>query len=512
MKKLLFLSFSFMAMGAGTYSQQRDIQRPNIVYILADDLGYGDVSVYNPDGKISTPNIDRLAGEGMRFTDAHTTSSVCTPSRYSLLTGRYPWRSRLRVGVLRGYSRTLIDDGQPTVGNLLQESGYRTAVVGKWHLGLDWVPKDAFRDSLLPANDPKKLYGILNDMNPDQIDFDQAPVRGPATQGFDYSYILPASLDMPPYVYLENDRLVQLPTAYTPGNKLTSGYTGPFWRAGKMAPGFDFYQTLPVFTDKADAFLRREGKGTKPFFLYFALPAPHTPWMPGPGYTGKSGAGEYGDYVQEVDAAVGKVLHTLDSMGLSRTTLVVFASDNGPYWRQNFVEQFHHKAAGPWRGMKGDVWEGGHRVPFIVRWPGKVRPGSVSEATTTLGNWMATCAEIVGNHRSRFEAQDSYSILPVLTGRSKVVTDQPAVVNISSTGHFDIRKGPWKLIEKLGSGGMSDPKEVTPKPGEAPGQLYDLESDPHEDNNLYGSHPEKVKELEELLKRIQEGKKRLITK
>ncbi len=478
---------------------------PNIVYILADDLGFGDVSIYNPSGKINTPHIDGLAKEGMRFTDAHTTSSVCTPSRYSILTGRYPWRSRLPKGVLRGYSRTLIEERLPTIGTMLQASSYRTAVVGKWHLGLDWVPKDAFKDSLKPEINPDNLYGITNEMNPAQIDFTKAPVHGPKTQGFDYSFILPASLDMPPYCYLENDALTEQLTGYTKGNKLESGYTGPFWREGAMSPSFEFSKVLPTFTGKATDFIKKQAGSKDPFFLYFPMPAPHTPWLPTAAYIGRSNAGEYGDYVMMVDDAVGQILKTLDSMGFSKNTMVIFTSDNGPYWRENFVEQFDHHAAGPYRGMKGDVFEGGHRVPFIVRYPGKVKPGTSSTATTTLANLMSTCAELVGNHSTKFQPEDSYSILPILTGKSTKIADQPAIVNISSKGFLNIRKGSWKLIPHLGSGGFTVPVEVKPKPGEAIGQLYNLETDMHEDNNLYDLYPEKVKELNDLLKKIQQS-------
>jgi arylsulfatase A-like enzyme len=491
-----------------TVCSQKKTNLPNIVYILADDLGYGDVSVNNAQSKIQTPHIDQLASQGMRFTDAHTTSSVCTPSRYSLLTGRYPWRSRLSVGVLRGYSRTLIDEGQPTIGTLLQASNYHTGVVGKWHLGLDWVPKAPFMDSINPMYNKDKMYGITNEMNPAHIDFTKPAQRGPNTQGFDYSFILPASLDMPPYCYLENDRLTELPTGYTKGNKLESGYTGPFWREGLMSPSFDFYDVLPKFTEKANDFIRQSASNTKPFFLYFAMPAPHTPWVPTPGYTGKSKAGEYGDYVVMVDDAVGNVLRVIDSLGLTNNTLVVFASDNGPYWRENFIKQFDHKAAGEFRGMKGDAFEGGHRVPFIVRYPGKIKPGTVSSATTTLANFMSTAADLVGNKSTRFETEDSYSILPILFGKKETIDEQPAIVNISSKGILDIRKGPWKLITKLGSGGFTVPVEVTPKPGEAIGQLYNLDTDIHEDHNLCNENPLKVKELTDLLETIQKAKKR----
>ncbi len=503
---LAVYSLCFVVICANSLQAQKQKSLPNIVYILADDMGFGDVGIYNAEAKVATPNIDRLAKQGMRFTDAHTTSSVCTPSRYSLLTGRYPWRSRLSLGVLRGYSRTLIDR-EPTVPELLQTKGYHTGVVGKWHLGLDWVPKEAHKDSINPKYNKDNLYGITNDMNPDHIDFTKAPTKGPTKQGFNYSYILPASLDMPPYCYLENDKLTEPLTGYTAGNKLTSGYTGPFWRAGLMNPGYDFYDVLPRFTRKANDFIKREATAANPFFLYFPMPAPHTPWVPGKTFVGTSKAGEYGDYVQEVDDAVGKILHTLDSLGIADNTMVIFTSDNGPYWRLNFVEKFQHKAAGPFRGMKGDAFEGGHRVPFIVRYPGVVKAGTESNAPTTLANLMATCAELVGQPSAQFISEDSYSILPVLMGKATFAKDQPAIVNISSKGHFDIRKGDWKLIDQLGSGGFTVPSEVKPVAGEPIGQLYNLANDMHEDHNLYNQYPEKVKELTDLLNKMKRAEK-----
>ncbi len=501
----------FLMLASTNLNAQNKSGLPNIVYILADDLGFGDVSINNPQSKISTPHIDGLAQQGMRFTDAHTTSSVCTPSRYSILTGRYPWRSRLSVGVLHGYSRTLIEKNQPTVASFLQSKSYQTGVVGKWHLGVDWVLKDAFKDSLKPEYNKDNMYGIASDMDPKQIDFTKAPTEGPKTQGFNYSYILPASLDMAPYCYLENDQLTEQPTGYTNGNKLESGYTGPFWREGLMAPSFEFYNVLPNFTNKATAFIKKQANAKTPFFLYFPMPAPHTPWLPKPGYVGKSKAGEYGDYVVEVDDAVGQVLHVLDSMGLSKNTIVIFASDNGPYWRENFVAQFNHKSAGEFRGMKGDAYEGGHRVPFIVRYPGKVKAGSISDATTTLANLLATCADLLGDHSEKYQTEDSYSILPILTGKATTVAEQPAIINISSKGFYDIRKGSWKLITKIGSGGFTAPVEIKPKPGEPIGQLYNLATDIHEDNNLYNQNPQKVKELSDLLNKIIAAKKRPTT-
>ncbi|WP_345244733.1 arylsulfatase [Nibrella saemangeumensis] len=472
---------------------------PNIIYILADDLGYGDVSVYNPAGGITTPNIDKLASQGMRFTDAHSPSSVCTPTRYGLLTGRYPWRSRLPVGVLRGYSRTLIEADRPSIASLLASSGYNTAVIGKWHLGLDWTLQKE-HESLVTTDG----YGIQSELNPDHIDFSRNPTQGPNSIGFTYSYILPASLDMPPYCYLENHKLVELPMAYTKGQKPAADYSGPFWREGKMAPSFDFHGVLPTFVAKAQAFLKKQSR-RKPFFLYLPLAAPHTPWMPTNAYTGKSRAGEYGDFVQQVDAAIGEVLQTLEQSGLANNTIVIFASDNGPYWPKNLVNQFNHRAAGPFRGMKGDAYEAGHRIPFIVRWPGRVKAGTVSAAITTLTNLMATCQEMLGNKDDRFTTEDSYSLLPVLLGKASHVADQPAVVHSSSAGYYAIRKGDWKLIQGLGSGGFTQPATGKPEAGGPIGQLYNLATDIAETTNLYQQHPEKVAELTGLLTRIRQS-------
>ena len=476
--------------------------QPNIVYILADDMGYGDVSIYNPDGRINTPHIDNLARHGMRFTDAHAPTSVCTPTRYAIMTGTYAWRSRLPVGVLRGYGRTLIPQGSFTVGTLLQQQGYHTAVIGKWHLGLDWAVKEAHRDVLDPSNPEMNEYGLLKDMNPEYIDFTKPPTGGPLSLGFDYSFILPASLDMEPYCYLERDTLIELPSAYTPGNDLNTGYTGAFWRAGKMAPSFEFDRVLPTFTDKAVQHIEQQAKQPQPFFLYLPLPAPHTPWLPTNDQRGASDAGDYGDYVQMVDDAVGRVLRAIDSLGMAQNTLVIFTSDNGPYWRPQFAERFHHRATGPYRGMKGDAWEGGHRIPFIVRWPATVKPGTTSDALTTLTNLSATCAAILQTGMPADAAPDSYSILPVLKGETADIPDQRAVIHQASNGYLAIRKGPWKLIDGLGSGGFSEPQYEEAVPGGPSGQLYNLENDPQETTNHYQQFPDKVKELQVLLAEI----------
>lgn len=505
MKKIIsiasFVFFTFQFFSATTNAQK--IDKPNIIYILADDLGYGDLSVYNKGSKIATPNLDKLASEGMRFTDAHSTSGVCTPTRYSVMTGRYPWRSKLPIGVMHGYNRPLIENDRATVASMLKKNGYNTGVVGKWHLGLGWAIKPEFASKL---NDP--YYGVTAEMDSTEIDFNKDFTSGPNSVGFDYSYVLPSSLDMQPYCYIENHQFIEPLTTRTIGRKPEADYAGAFWREGKMSASFDFYNVVPTFMEKATQFIKKQS-ASKPFFLYLPVPAPHTPWVPDAEFFGKSRIGEYGDFVMQLDAAVGRLLATLDSMGMSKNTMVVFTSDNGPYWRENNIKKYEHKSAGELRGMKGDAFEAGHRVPFIVRWPAKIKAGSVSEATTTLANLMATCAEMVGEKSEVFKTEDSYSLLPVLSGKSLVVSNQPAVVHISSMGYMVIRKGDWKLIQGLGSGGFTLPNKIKPKLGEAIGQLYNLSEDLHEEYDQYEKFPKKVKELSEMLEKIKQAKQRI---
>lgn len=498
-RDILFnLSIAILLFSCSSDQEKEDQHTPNIVYILADDLGYGDVSIYNPTSKISTPNIDRLAMEGMRFTDAHSPSSVCTPTRYGVLTGRYCWRTRLPIGVLNGYGQALIEKKETTVAELLKELGYTTGVVGKWHLGLDWYLKEGHEDSLSAYGD----VPILKNIKSDWIDFSRPPENGPFTHGFDYSYILPASLDMDPYCYLENDEVTEIPDAYTPGNDLDapSWATGAFWRAGRMSPSFDFYQVLPTFIDKAKAFVAGQADEQEPFFLYLPLAAPHTPWVPTDEYDGKSSAGQYGDFVQMVDAYVGDFLTYLDDQQLNENTLVIFTSDNGPFWKPEFIERFDHNAAGNLRGMKADIWEGGHRVPFIVRWPQKIEANVESNQITTLTNLIATVAELTGKPLLDGVGMDSYSILPQLMGNAS--DNSMPVIHHSSKGYFAVRSGDWKLIDGRGSGGFSQPAIIKPEPGEPTGQLFNLREDVGETNNLFTSNEEKVQELQSVLNQI----------
>jgi arylsulfatase A-like enzyme len=454
----------------------RGAERPNVVLILADDLGYGDVSCYNPAGKIATPHLDRLAAQGMRFTDAHTGSSVCTPTRYGLLTGRYSWRSTMQSGVLGGYSRRLIEPDRLTLAGFLKRQGYDTAAVGKWHLGMDW---------------PLKGGGVATDY-PDgpNVDYAARVPNGPLAVGFDHYFGISASLDMPPYIFIRDDRPVGLATAEK-----------TWIRTGPAAPDFEAIDVLPALTKDAIARLDAWKSGDRPFFLYLPLASPHTPIVPTAEWAGKSGLTPYGDFAMQTDAAIGAVLAALDRNGQAANTLVVVTSDNGCAPMAGFDEmvKLGHHPSGPFRGHKADIFEGGHRVPFVVRWPGKVAAGAVSDALVGLSDVFATVADALGVSVPPDAAEDSMSVLPVLQGRS----DGPrreSIVHLSAPGAFAIRKGNWKLCLCPGSGGWSEPRPGSPAERGLPKvQLYDLAADPGERTNLQAEHPEIVAELTALL-------------
>ena len=464
------LGAASLALSAKSFaSSSRRSKRPNIVYILADDLGWGDLDVYNSFSAIPTPNANAFARQGMRFTDMHASSAVCTPSRYSILTGRYCWRSRLKKGVLGGYDPSLIEPSRMTVASMLKSAGYYTAGVGKWHLGLGSDEKTDYSKPFHPS---------------------------PTDHGFDYYYGIPASLDMPPYLYFENDRAVEQPTDSTPGSKQPRGV---FWRSGPRAPHFDIPLVLPNLTQKAlDIIHDRAQKPDEPFFLYFAMPSPHTPWVPLPKYQGKSHAGPYGDYVVEVDDMVGKVLQALKEEGLDDNTLVIFTSDNGADWKPGDIDQYAHRANADWRGEKADIWEAGHRIPFMARWPGHIRPATVSNEMASLTDFFATAAAIINMPLPSSAAEDSFNILPALLGENKHPIRQ-TIVDASIDGMFTIREGNWKLELGLGSGGFTAPRRVEPAAGGPQGQLYNLASDPQELHNLYQQNPEIVERLTSLL-------------
>ncbi len=463
MKILLLILTSVTFLGA---VQAADVSRPNIVYILCDDLGYGDVHCLNPErGKIATPQIDKMAAEGMTFTDAHSSSSVCTPTRYGILTGRYNWRTHLQSGVLQGYSEPLIAKDRLTVPALLKQQGYTTACIGKWHLGMG-IPKD----------EPSP-----------------AITDGPTTRGFDSYFGISASLDMPPFAFIENDRFTE---------PLTT--TKKWQRTGPAAASFEAVDVLPTLTRKAVEFIAAQAKTGKPFFLYMPLNSPHTPIVPCKEWQGKSSLGAYGDFVMETDWAVGEVLAALDKAGVGGNTLVIFTSDNGCSKAAGIPQlqaQGHYPSA-DMRGSKADIFDGGHRIPFIARWPDKIKAGSRCDQTICQTDLMATCADIAGAKLPDNAGEDSVSILPALLGKDQSPLHK-AVVHHSINGSFAIRQGKWKLELCADSGGWSDPK---PGSTEAKGlpdtQLYDLSTDIAESKNVYAEHPEEVARLTKLLEEI----------
>ncbi len=450
-----------------------DSQRPNIVVILADDFGYGDLHALNPErGKIPTPNLDRLMVQGMRFTDAHSGSSVCTPTRYGLLTGRYAWRTRLQRGVLDGTDDPpLIAADRLTVASLLKQIGYSTAAIGKWHLGFDSVRPESKQDAETNG-ERKQSKGKTGNAG---LPVGSQIVEGPITRGFDYFWGCSNARTMSGLI--ENDRVIE-----------------------NIAP----ITMLPRLGQRAVAYIDEHGtasKSGKPFFLYLPLTSPHTPIVPSSEWQGKSGLGDYGDFVMQTDAVVGDVLTALETAGVSEDTLVIFTADNGcsPAAGMDQLQQQGHFASGAFRGHKADIWEGGHRVPFLARWPRRVAANSESKQTICLVDLIATCANILGTRLPESAGVDSVSILPALLGTDTASLHE-AVVHHSIDGRFAIRQGAWKLELCPGSGGWSSPKDAAAVSiGLPSSQLYDLSADIAETQNIQADRPEVVQRLTSIL-------------
>jgi arylsulfatase A-like enzyme len=465
---------------------------PNIVFILADDMGYGDVQAFNPDSRIPTPNLNRLAREGMRFTDAHSGSGVCSPTRYGVLTGRYSWRTWMKSGVLwPPDDRPLIEPDRLTVAGMLKQRGFRTACVGKWHLGIDWG-----RDAR------------------GEVDFNLPLRYGPTDVGFDEFFGIAGSLDMIPYAFYRN----RVPSGAV--TETQEGLAFPrFIREGPRAVDFDPEKVLDRLTDQAVDFIERGAAAPGPFFLYFPLTAPHKPVWPAERFIGQTDLGPYGDFILQTDSTVGRILQALDETGAADDTLVVFTSDNGSYMyripedapdhvQDTRVQGFHtsrHTSNLIWRGTKADVWEGGHRVPFIVRWPGRIEAQTRSTQTICLTDLMATCAELTGFTLPEEAAEDSFSLLPLLSGGEWETLRAP-VIHHSANGTFSLREGRWKMVFGSGSGGRQKP---VGKPFEKPYFLFDVEADPSETINVIDRFPELAVRLTEKLEAIrQEGRSR----
>jgi arylsulfatase A len=472
----------------------QDISKsPNIVYILADDMGYGDVSSFNPQSKIATTHIDNLANNGIKFTDAYTSSAVCTPTRYGILTGRYNWRSELKSGVLSGYSPPLIDSERLTIGKMLQEKGYHTGFVGKWHLGWDWHFLSE-KEELIDLN---QNY---------EIDYTKPVQNGPKERGFSYSYGFSGSLDMPPYVYVENGKVTAVPDRETV-NVDSKG----FWRKGETGSDFKHVDVLPHLTEKAIQYIEDRSGQPSPFFLYFALPAPHTPILPITEFMGKSNTNLYGDFMLQVDDVVGRITEVLKVQGLLENTLLIFASDNGCSPTASFPEllRIDHHPSYIFRGYKADIFEGGLRVPFVVHWPEKITSPKTSDAVISTTDLMATLAELVSYPLPPNAGEDSFSFLSVMENKSDLY-ERPQIVLHSLEGRFAMRKEHWKLILWPGSGGWSNPTSQDGLQDIPFMQLYNLKEDPGETQNLVDQYPQIVRQFQdEFIRLVQNGRSTL---
>ncbi|MEA3287479.1 MAG: arylsulfatase [Candidatus Marinimicrobia bacterium] len=499
---LFILSLAFILMSGSSCEKQA--RHPNIILFLADDMGYGDPQCYMPDSKIPTPNIDRLASTGIRFTDAHSPSSVCSPTRYAILTGRYAWRTRLKRGVLGPYNSPLIESDRLTIPKMLKQVSYQTACIGKWHLGMQWATNN---NTELP-----ELWGAYDQS---QIDHRKAITGGPLTAGFDY-YFGTDVPNFPPYLFIENDRELGFPSIPKPDTI----YGNP----GQMLPGWKLEDILPTLTQKAVSYIDNYAKANndQPFFLYFASTSPHTPIVPALEFQGKSQAGPYGDLVHQTDYTLGQIMNALDRNGLTDNTLVIFTSDNGSPARAgdphlhgrdfqvtgSVISKYDHNPNAPWRGMKADIWEGGHRVPFVMSWPGNVPKGQVSSEPISSVDIMASIAKLLDYELPNTAAEDSWDLSELMLGKNVGIAAvemqiHEALVHHSIDGKFAIRQGKWKMIPQLGSGGWTQPKNVITDNSEIKGQLYDIYSDPDEKNNLWLDYPEIVEELQELLTKYQ---------
>ncbi len=479
-------------------------RKPNIVYFFVDDMGYGDASCLNPDGKIQTPNIDRLAREGMAFTDAHSSSAVCSPSRYSVLTGRYNWRSTLQKGIVGLYGDPLIAEDRLTVPGFLKPHGYHRACIGKWHLGQGW-DFDANADDFHPnapygagriCTDPD-LEATLKQQEFWKEAFSKPTTGGPTTRGFDYYFGVDVP-NWPPYCFIENDRIVGIPSEFLPARLLGTNLAST---AGPAMPYWHFEQLLPTWAKKADGYIKERAEADEPFFLYLPMTSPHTPLSVNKPWIGKSGLNNlYADLVMETDDVFGRVLASLEKHGVADNTLVIFASVNGcaHYIGAKEMEAQGHFPSGPYRGYKSDAWDGGHRIPCMARWPGVIRPGSECGELVCLSDLMATCAEIVGDALPDNVGEDSVSMMPLFRETGEL--DRSNVLHHSVTGKFAIRDGHWKLVLCPGSGGRTHNDADAARAGLPLVQLYDMQADPGETRNLQAEHPDKIKELLALLK------------
>ncbi len=468
---------------------------PNIVILYADDLGYGDLGCQNPESKIPTPQLDRLAAGGLRFTDAHSSSGICTPSRYALLTGRFHWRKF--HDIVNSFDPPVLAPEELTLPEMLKDRGYRTACIGKWHLGWNWI------DILRPGAQPKDSRPRDRVFAPEDFDWTKPISGGPLSHGFDY-YFGDDVPNFPPYAWFENDRLITTPNEplqITPATKEGAWEARP----GPMTPGWDFYAVVPKLADRAVGWIQEQRGSREPFFLYVPFNSPHAPIVPTDEFTGRSQAGGYGDFVVQTDEYAGRILRALEENGFGGNTLIIFTADNGPeHYAYERLRKFGHRSAGPLRGLKRDLYEGGHRVPFIVKWPGVVKPGGVSEALISQVDLMATLAAAVGYELPADAAADSHDFLPVW--KELAPGPRRSIVHNTFPNAYAIRHESWLLIAHPTGAHSRVPAwfdvENGYVPDDQPGALYDLAVDLAQRTNRYAALPDKVSELTTLLAKI----------
>lgn len=476
-------------------TQLAEAAKPNIVILYADDMGFGDLGVQNSESRIPTPHLDRLAAQGARFTDAHSSSGVCTPSRYALLHGRYHWRKF--HGIVNSFDQPVLDAERTTLPELLKTKGYKTACIGKWHLGWDW---NAIKR---PGATPAKAAGnVPGGFAPNAFDWSKPIPGGPLSHGFDY-YFGDDVPNFPPYAWFENDRVITEPTVPLATPKRTAEGS---WEArpGPSVKDWDFWAVMPKLTEKAVEWIG-EQKQDEPFFLYFPFTSPHAPIVPTQDFVGKSKAGDFGDFVAQTDDTVGRILRALQEGGFAENTLVIFTADNGPeHYAYDRIQNFQHRSMGPLRGLKRDLWEGGHRVPFVVRWPSRIPARSVFSGILSQIDIYATIATIVEAEIPPGSAEDSYNQYSFLSGKTPSVRN--AVVHNTNANAYAIRHGDWVLIAAKTGGVSKVPEWFDKENGYArnphPGELYNLSNDLAQKHNLYAEHSDKVQELSALLEQV----------
>lgn len=508
---IIFIGICQFFINTTVNAQVDTSKRPNVIIILADDMGYGDVSSNNLNARTNTPKIDEMSLSSIVFTDAHSGGALCTPSRYGLLTGRYFFRVPAHQGYW-GYLPSLIEPDRETIGSLMQRAGYTTACIGKWHLGLNWKLKDESN----PQIPEQKNKTVTN------TDFTRNVGGGPNSLGFDYSYILPGSLDMPPYVFVKNGRVVDSEVMLTadayPKTILNTDpvwdrkYTtnddvywerGIWWRNGEMSKSFKMEKCFDILVNEGVSFIKNQVKNNpqKPFMLYLPLTGPHTPWLPDKNFKGETTLGTYGDFVLQVDAAVGQINNTLKSLNIEENTIVIFSSDNGSPWAEDDIQAYAHQSNYGRRGQKGDIYDGGHHEPLIIKWPAQIKKRFTYTYTVSLVDLVATFSEMTGQPIEKSYGEDSYSFYKVLKERLNIPI-RNNIIYTSSDGLLAIEKDGWKYIDGLGSGGFTNPSRVVSVQGGPLGQLYNMNDDLMETTNLYLSNIVKVKELSELLNKL----------